>query len=462
MICSSLNLLFRIVRLLSTDSSSERGHPQGQGHDLCGYGEAKEWALGAVEDFKRIRAGEPAHLVAALLAGAPGTGKTRMLQSIARTTGATLVSASVANWFARSAGDLDAVIKAAIEDFDRALENSPSVLFVDELDALPSRDRLNSRNADWWLPVITAVLLQIDRLKASSRAVLLVAATNHPDRIDSAMIRPGRIDRTIHMVIPEGAELAGIIRQYAPTELTDTEIASVVEIVGRATGAQVVNWIETARRLAKHAGLLTFGFSHLLAAVSPPDHRTPEQIRDIAVHEAAHAVVAHAFGFDVERVSIIGAGRIGGLTSVETERLTRRQDFEAHITVALAGRAGDELFGGGADAGAEADLRIATRLATVMRATVGLAGSLTHHDPDLLAQKLLVDRGFAADVEADLGKARNTARSILQDRHDLHAAIVDALTRSRVLDRHCLERIVKKWKGKKRSEKVPAYVTHTP
>lgn len=418
--------------------------------DLVGYGEAKAWAIQAVADFARQRSGAAVRLTGAILAGPPGTGKTMLAQSIARSAGVSLIASNVAAWFSTSRGDLDGVIKAMQAAFQAATETAPCILFLDELDALPSRTRLSPRGADWWTPVITGCLLEVDRLRASGRAVLLMGATNHANHIEPALCRPGRFDQVIEIVIPEGDDLIAIFRQHLRGDLTDADVALVVRLVRRATGAQVVGWIETARRTAREAGR-ALGRDDLLAAAIPPDLRPDAELRRVALHEAGHTVVALALGAVVRQTSIVPVAEAAGMTAVGEPSGDTRPDLDTRVAIALGGRAADEVLGVGPGAGAVADLAAATRMAAMARASFGLAGALLHHDPDLLAHRLAMDRSFAQDVEGDLRAALTKARSIIEERRDLVEEIAGELIRRKVLDAEDLIDLMKA----RRAKEVP-------
>lgn len=401
--------------------------------DLVGYGDAKTWASQIVGDFAEVRADKPVRLTSALLAGPPGTGKTMLAQSIARSADVQLVGTSVASWFSTSRGDLDGVIKAMQTSFQSAIEAAPCVLFLDELDALPSRERLSSRGADWWTPVITGALLEVDRLRASGKPVLLMAATNHVDHVEPALRRPGRFDRVIEVTIPEGDELAGVFRQHLGGNLTDAEIGTVVRLVRRATGAEVVGWVETAHRIAVDAGR-PLTRDDLLTATIPVDHRSLDELRRVALHEAGHVVAALTLVVPVREVTILEKNGAGGRTEIAVASTDTFAALRAQIVIALAGRASDEILGSGPGAGAAEDLATATRIATACRVSFGLAGTLLHHDPDVLQHRLLMDSRLARDVEDDLQNAHAEARRIVTERADLVEAIAGELMRRKVLD----------------------------
>ena len=144
-----------------------------------------------------------------VMQGPPGTGKTTIAAGLARSAGWQFHSDSVAGWFSSSDGHLGGVVKAASRFFDNLKAASgPIVGFLDELDALPNRASLDSRDSQWWSPVITHVLLQIDLLRQAGKPILLLAATNHFNKLDAALIRAGRLESHVPVYPPDEDERA--------------------------------------------------------------------------------------------------------------------------------------------------------------------------------------------------------------------------------------------------------------
>src|SRR5690606_1407279 len=137
--------------------------------------------------------------------------KTTFAKSLAKSTGLPLTATSVGEWFSNSAGHLDSVIKEVDRIFQSALSAAPSILFLDEIDAIPDRRTLDARGRDWWLPVVTHILTKLDGVTSGGVGNLIVmGATNHPERIDPALIRPGRLSKVIEIGLPSPDDLKGI------------------------------------------------------------------------------------------------------------------------------------------------------------------------------------------------------------------------------------------------------------
>ena len=416
--------------------------------DLAGYGAAGEWARDVVAEAARLRNGEAVKFASAIFYGPPGTGKTSLAASIAKSARLPLVETSIARWFSTSEGHLGDVIKAADSFFDAAAAAAPCVAFLDELDALPDRAALSDRGRDWWTTVVTAVLAQVERMRRLDPPVLLVAATNRIEGIDAALRRPGRFDRQILIDPPDEDGLIAILAQRLGRAIADDDLRRVARLGVGATGAAAVAWIENARRRAREEDR-PLAIADLLDEVVPPDPRPSALRRRIALHEAGHAVAALAYGHTVERVTIVGDGSVGGSTALSDDRPLTRASIEAHLTVALAGRAADELLGEGADAGAVADLARATKYAAACHLQLGLREKLTHRDGDI-DRALRFDPALAAAVEQDLQAAMERARAIVMSQRDLVMRIADALVHHRVLDTDDIARLHRAWRTARR------------
>jgi len=436
-------------------ASSDTSEPTPPLAVLAPEGSIAEWVRDVVADVERLRRGETVRLSSALLYGVPGTGKTAVVGALARHTGLALVQTSVAAWFTDSAGHLDAVIKEMSRVFGEAKDRSPSVLFLDEIDAVPDRAKLEGRGLDWWTPIVTGLILEIDRLRRSERAVLLTAATNHLVGIDAALRRPGRFDRLIEISVPSGRRLEPIVAHHLGGGFREEVIRDVAEMIGRATGADVAEIVRRARRRAQEEAR-DLEPKDLEAVILPKDDRPTEQRHAVARHEAAHALLAHRFGAVVSSVSIVATGTALGHTEIRwPECLLTRRELETRVVVALAGRAADVVLGDGGNAGAIDDLGVATRLIAEIHFGAGLGERLIHltggADPLGLISR---DPRKSEIVEAHLRRSFAEAQRQVEDLRLEIEALARCVIERRILSRDFLY----EWFGRRSVSGTPEKV----
>ncbi|WP_131798209.1 AAA family ATPase, partial [Devosia elaeis] len=219
--------------------------------ELFGYGDELEgWAKALISDLGAWRAGKlefSAIQRTAVLASEPGLGKTTFVRSLAKSAGVPFFPTSVSQWFANSPGYLDSIIKQIDQAFAEAAAVAPAILFLDEIESIPNRATLDHR-ADWWVPVVGHMLLKLDSAtSADSAKLIVIGATNHPDRLDAALVRPGRLSKIIHIEKPGAEALEGIIRQHLGKDLPDADLAVVAKLGVGASGAHVHDWVKSAR-----------------------------------------------------------------------------------------------------------------------------------------------------------------------------------------------------------------------
>ena len=430
-----------IARLRRASSGSRRPRKADRGphlEDLPLSPELGSWSAGLVAALRRVENGtlQPSDLPYPILEGPPGTGKTLIAGALARSAGWRLVTTSVGSWFVGSDGYLGGVSKSIVAFFDELLREPHSVGFIDEIDAIPNRAHLAPKDREWWTPIITLVLVQIDRLRNSGKPVLLVAATNYFDRLDAALCRSGRLEQRVPVLPPASdEEVARIFEHYLHGSLDPAVVAAAARCAHGWTPADVEAAVRAARGRAAAANR-PMEDADLLESVAPPDGRTDAELRAIAIHEAGHAVVSLALGLPVESVSIIAAGSSGGHTKGSAgSRIPTRADLEAVVTVMLGGRAADIQLGAGANAGAEADLVMATGLLLSAMGEFGLYDRLTHTSaPSLL-------RRPDERLEPTLQQLLRRALQIVQHHRVAVLALAEQLLLHRVLDGAAVKRI---------------------
>ncbi len=406
--------------------------------ELCGYGAAKDWALQLIEDLKEWRAGHIAfdqidHNV--VLASEPGLGKTTFVRSLALSTGLPLFSTSVGRWFADGPGYLDSVIKQIDQVFANARAAAPSIVFIDELDAIPDRETLSARNRDYWTAVVTHLLNVLDGATSDTENLVIVGATNFIDRIDAALLRPGRLTRVITIEPPDETEIAGILRQHLAGDLNGEDLAHAASLAAGSTGAEIREFCKSARRIARLAGRPMI-MSDLVAAIAPAASRPDDVDRRIAVHECGHALAAVELGFELRSVSVVPRGDEGGRVLIGGlgYRATR-QDVEKVVLYLLAGRAAEELVlgapGTGAGGSQTSDLARATEYVAELHLALGLGNDLRYRADPSHSVALMREQATAAAIEKELREHYAAARAMLSARMEGLNRIVEELLQRR-------------------------------
>jgi len=404
---------------------------------LHGYGAAMDWCQNLVRDLAAWRRGEIEFSAidrCAVFASAPGLGKTSLVRSLARSAGLPLFATSVPAWFSSGSGYLDSVIRQIDGIFLAAAAAAPALVFLDEVEAIPDRRRLSDRDMPWWQTMVAHLLTTLDsNTSASTARLVIIGATNHPDRLDPAITRPGRLSPIITIGPPDAPALAGILRQHLAGDLAGVDLLPIAQAGLGATGAQTVAWVRGARARARTAGRAMVA-DDLWAEVVPPDHRSPEALRRCAVHESAHACLS----------DLLGAGAVHSITILDHEggahTLTRaaadpglsRADIERLVTVSLAGRAAEEEICGVATTGASgserSDLAIATSLLAGVHASLGLGDTLAYRAAPEHARALMnSDPDLRRQVEDDLARLYAQARSLVREHRGFIAAVADVL-----------------------------------
>jgi hypothetical protein len=428
--------------------------------DAVEYGNAREWGLALGRDLEDYRAGRLAWSEIsgnALFGGAPGVGKTYFGRVLAQHLGIPLIATSISELFAASAGYLDSVIKALREVFARAEAAAPCAILLDELDALPSRDALNDRNASWWTPVIADLLLLLDSASNRRRdGVFVWAATNHPDRIDPALLRPGRLDRVIPFTPPGPAGIASIIRHHLAGDLTDADLTTIGHLGLGRSPAELAMAVRLARQTARDARR-NLAYDDLLGALAPRAEIEPAMLRRISLHEAGHAVIAIVLGVDiVVAVDLIGSdGAFGQTVMRRPSGIETRQTIENRVTSQLGGRATEMVFYDGdcsANAGGsvDSDLGRVTEAVTAMRVSHGLneAGELAYlGGPDRCGTLLQYDPMLRMAVNQDLARLHARAVDIVERHRASIEAVAAALADRRHLTGDEVRRLVEAHPG---------------
>jgi ATP-dependent Zn protease len=448
-----------MMKGMALQVGSETDEPNGPRlEDLHGLGEAGEWGRELAIDLADWQSGKITWDEVdrgILLSGPPGTGKTTFAGALARSCNAHLVLASLARW--QSYGHLGDLLKAMRASFSEARDNTPSILFIDEVDAVGDRDKDRSHNQQYHVEVVSALLEQLDGAE-KREGVVVVGACNNPERLDPALTRAGRLDRHIRVPLPDKAARLGILRWHLRVDLKDGDLDAIAETTEGWSGAALEKLVRDARRVARRQRrrLAVEDLMRALPARSP----FPAQLmRRNAIHEAGHALVGLELGIGklveitlTESLEIDGPShQEGGTVRFDEVNALERLPSQIldRIALCLAGAAAEQTVLGTHGAGwggvPGSDLHRATLLALTMEASYGLGESLLYVADDTEAElfaAMRLDPILQQRVRQILGDQFARAKDILSSNRGALEAVAETLLRERRLSGQVVQQVL--------------------
>ena len=409
--------------------------------DVAGQDEAKE-ALAEIVDFlhdpgkySEIGASLPK---GALLVGPPGTGKTLLAQAVAGEASVPFFSISGSEFVEMFVG----MGAAKVRDlFRQANEKAPCIVFIDEIDTIGKKRDGSMGGNDEREQTLNQLLTEMDGFDGK-KGVVILAATNRPESLDPALLRPGRFDRRIPAELPDLAGREAILRVHAAKIKTDDDVDfnSIARATAGASGAELANIINEAALRAVRNGrksviqndleesveVVIAGYQRKNAVISP------EEKKIIAYHEIGHALVAamQKGSAPVHKITIIPrtSGALGYTMQIDEDEkfLMSRDEAFSRIAVLTGGRSAEEVVFGSCTSGASNDIEKATKLARAMVTRYGMSESF-----DMMALETVNNQYLGGDtslacssetaskideeVNSNIKKAHEKALSILNE-----------------------------------------------
>ncbi len=401
--------------------------------DIAGAHEAKEELIEIVDFLKNPKkytimgAKIPKGV---MLVGPPGTGKTLLARAVAGEASVPFFSISGSEFVEMFVG----VGASRVRDlFKKAKRNAPAIVFVDEIDAVGrQRGAGLGGGHDEREQTLNQILTEMDGFETGTN-VIVIAATNRPDVLDPALLRPGRFDRRVVLDIPDVKEREEILDVHAKNKplAKNTELEKVARQTPGFTGADLENLLNEAAILSAKKGLKSITQTELEKSIEKvalgPEKKsrvlTPEERRITAYHEAGHAVVSHALPHTdpVHKVSIVSRGMALGVTWYlpETERrLESESRFHDELASLLGGHVAEELVFGEVTTGSSNDLDRASKIARSMVTQFGMSEKLgpvifgKSHGNVFLGRDLMHERDYSEQMAS---KIDDEVKKIIED-----------------------------------------------
>jgi cell division protease FtsH len=420
--------------------------------------------LRSPEKFQRLGAVVPKGV---LLVGPPGTGKTLLARAVAGEAGVPFFSISGSEFIQMFVG----VGASRVRDmFKTAKENAPCILFVDEIDAVGRmRGAGVGGGSDEREQTLNQILSEMDGF-TPNETVIVMAATNRPDVLDSALLRPGRFDRHITIDRPTWQGRLAILKVHTRNKplADDVNLEAVARSMIGMTGADLRNLANEAALLATREGKTKIdridferAADRVMIGAKREELLSPEEKRRTAYHEAGHALVSWMVpeGDRPMKVSIVPRGRTGGVNLIvpDEDRYHHGLDyFKARLAMLMGGRAIERLIYGQPFAGAEMDLKQATKMARYMVTHWGMSDRLgpmsfrIGEEHVFLGKEIQEARDFSEataaiideEVQKILREADDTAYELLKTHRDKVERLVEALMSKEELLKEEIDQII--------------------
>jgi len=388
-----------------------------------------------------------------LLVGPPGTGKTLLAKAVAGEAKVPFFSISGSDFVEMFVG----VGASRVRDlFEQAKKSAPSIIFIDEIDAVGrQRGAGLGGGHDEREQTLNQLLVEMDGFTIN-QGVIVIAATNRPDILDNALLRPGRFDRQVVVDVPDMKGREAILKVHARNKKIDpsVDLAVVAKTTAGFTGADLANLLNEAALLAARYNLRTIGMEEIENAMIKVVVGTEKKTRVMnekerkltAFHEAGHAVVSRLLPSQdpVHQISIIPRGRAGGYTMnlpSEDKSYTTKTEILDSIAVLLGGRAAEKIVLDDISTGASNDIQRATSAARQMVSKYGMSDTLgpvcygNEHDEVFIGRDFVQSRTLSENVSAKIDaevysiieKQYNTCLSMLNENIDKLTNVANAL-----------------------------------
>ncbi len=413
-----------------------------------------------------------------LLVGPPGCGKTLLARAVAGEAGVPFFSVSGSEFVEMFVG----VGAARVRDlFEQAKKYAPCIIFIDEIDAVGrQRGAGLGGGHDEREQTLNQLLVEMDGFDPNS-GIIVIAATNRPDILDPALLRPGRFDRRIVVSYPDVKEREAILKIHTRNKplADDINLSILAKRTAGFTGADLENLVNEAALLAARRGKNKITMEELEESIdrviAGPQKKSrvvsEREKRMIAFHETGHAIVADYLPHTdpVHRISIVSRGMALGYTlqlPEEEKFLKTKEELLEEVSVLLGGRAAEELFIGEKTTGAENDLRRATEIVRKMITEFGMSeklGPLTFGKKGefvFLGRDIAAEKNYSEQIAYEIDreirdiveKCHERAKTILKENSEAVHKVVEVLLEKETMEGEELKKILEEFRKKKKEE----------